>query len=40
LFKITGVLDRFERFKKGESLETLLEESRKALETHSGKSNA
>lgn len=40
LFNITGVLDRFERFKKGESLETLLEESRKALETHSGKSNA
>ena len=30
LFKIAGVLDRYERFKKGESLETLLAEAKTA----------
>lgn len=30
LFKTTGTLDRFDRFKKGEALETLLAESKSA----------
>ena len=30
LFKTTGTLDRFARFKKGESLETLVEEAKAA----------
>ena len=30
LFKTAGVLDRFERFKTGEKVETLLEEAEKA----------
>jgi small subunit ribosomal protein S16 len=29
VFRLAGVLDRFERFKKGESLEVLLEEAEK-----------
>lgn len=29
LFRNAGILDRFERFKKGEDIETLLEESQK-----------
>jgi small subunit ribosomal protein S16 len=32
LFKIAGVLDRYERFKKGESLETLLAEAKTAVD--------
>ncbi len=40
LFKITGILDRFERYKKGESLETLLEEARKAAEERAAKIKA
>lgn len=30
VFKSTGVMDRFERFKKGESVETLLKEAAEA----------
>lgn len=30
LFKVTGLLDRFERFKQGEDIEVLLEEAAKA----------
>ena len=40
LFKITGLLDRFERFKKGESLETLLEEAKKVSEERAAKIKA
>jgi small subunit ribosomal protein S16 len=40
LFKITGILDRFERYKKGESLETLLEEAKKAAEERAAKIKA
>lgn len=32
LFKIVGLLDRYERFKKGEAIETLLEEAKKVVE--------
>jgi small subunit ribosomal protein S16 len=32
VFKTAGVLDRFERFKKGEDLETLLKEAAEAQE--------
>ena len=40
LFKITGVLDRYERFKKGEALETLLEEAKNASTERAAKINA
>lgn len=33
LFKSTGVLDRYARFKAGEPLETLLEDAKKSFET-------
>lgn len=32
LFKITGLLERYERFKKGEPVEKLLEEAKKVSE--------
>ncbi len=31
VFKSTGLLDRFERFKKGEAVETLVQEANEAL---------
>ena len=37
VLKSVGLLERFERFKKGETLETLLAEAAKAYEIHSGK---
>lgn len=40
LFQITGVLDRYERFKKGEALETLLEEAAKASKERAAKIKA
>jgi len=40
LFKIVGVLDRYERYKKGEPLETLLEEARIASEERAAKIKA
>lgn len=40
LFKITGLLDRFERFKKGEALDTLLAEAKKAAEERAAKIKA
>lgn len=40
LFKITGILDRYERFKKGESLETLMEEAKKVAEECAAKIKA
>ena len=40
LFKIVGVLDRYERFKNGEALETLLEEAKKATEERAAKIKA
>jgi small subunit ribosomal protein S16 len=40
LFKIVGVLDRYERYKKGEALETLLEEARIASEERAAKIKA
>ncbi len=40
LFKIAGVLDRYERYKKGEALETLLEEARLASEERAAKIKA
>ncbi len=40
LFQITGVLDRYERFKKGESLETLLEEAKIAGKERAAKIKA
>ena len=40
LFKIAGVLDRYERFKKGENLENLLEEAKKAAEERTAKIKA
>lgn len=40
LFKITGILDRFERFKKGESLETLMDEAKKVAEERAAKIKA
>jgi len=38
VFKVAGTLDRFERFRKGESVETLLKEAEEA-ETKRGASN-
>jgi len=40
LFKIAGVLDRYERFKKGEAVETLLEEAKQATEARAAKIKA
>lgn len=40
LFKIAGVLDRYERYKKGEALDTLLEEARIAGEERTAKIRA
>ena len=40
LFKIIGVLDRYERFKKGESLEALLAEAKKGSEERNAKIKA
>jgi len=40
LFKIIGLLDRFERFKKGESLDVLLAEANKATEERAAKIKA
>lgn len=40
LFKITGVLDRFERFKKGEAIATLLEEAKKSADERNAKIKA
>jgi hypothetical protein len=37
VFKSAGILERFERFKKGESIETLMKESEEA-ETKRGAS--
>jgi small subunit ribosomal protein S16 len=37
VFRSVGLMERFERFKKGEPLETLLAEAAKAYEIHSGK---
>jgi small subunit ribosomal protein S16 len=37
LFKSVGLVDRFERFKKGETQEVLLAEAAKVYETHTGK---
>jgi small subunit ribosomal protein S16 len=40
LFKITGLLDRFERFMKGEALDVLLGEAQKSLEERTSKIKA
>lgn len=40
LFKIAGVLDRYERFKNGEPLETLLAEAKKAVDERNVKIKA
>ena len=40
LFKITGVLDRYERFKNGEALETLLAEAQKGADERDAKIKA
>jgi small subunit ribosomal protein S16 len=40
LFRITGVQDRYERFKKGESLETLLAEAAAASKERAEKIKA
>jgi len=40
LFKIAGVLDRYERFKNGEALETLLAEAQTGLEVRNAKIKA
>jgi len=40
LFKIAGVLERYERFKKGEAIETLLEEAKQATEARAAKIKA
>lgn len=40
LFKIVGLLDRYERFKKGEAVETLLEEAKQATEARAAKIKA
>ncbi|HNR01299.1 MAG TPA: 30S ribosomal protein S16 [Anaerolineaceae bacterium] len=40
LFKIAGVLDRYERFKNGEPLETLLAEAKKAVDERNAKIKA
>lgn len=37
LFKAVGLVDRFERFKKGEAQEVLLAEAGKVYEQHTGK---
>ena len=37
VFKSVGLMERYERFKKGEPLETLLAEAAKVYEIHSGK---
>jgi|SRR5450759_1044923 small subunit ribosomal protein S16 len=37
LFKSVGLVERFERFKKGEAQEVLLVEAGKVYETHTGK---
>jgi small subunit ribosomal protein S16 len=37
LFTIVGLMDRFERFKKGESIETLQAEAKAAYEKHAAK---
>ncbi len=37
LFKITGLLERYERFKNGEAVETLLAEARKATDERHAK---
>ncbi len=40
LFKITGLLDRYERFKKGEAIATLLDEAKKAADERNAKIKA
>lgn len=40
LFKIVGLLDRFERFKKGESIDVLLAEAKKVTEERAAKMKA
>lgn len=40
LFKIAGVLDRYERFKNGETLETLLAEAQTGVEVRNAKIKA
>jgi small subunit ribosomal protein S16 len=40
LFKIAGVLDRYERFKNGEALETLLAEAQTGSEVRNAKIKA
>jgi len=40
LFKIAGVLERYDRFKKGEAVETLLEEAKQATEARAAKIKA
>lgn len=40
LFKSVGLLDRLERFKKGESIDTLLEEANKAYAERAAKIRA
>jgi small subunit ribosomal protein S16 len=37
IFKSVGLVDRFERFKKGEAQEVLLAEAEKEYEKHTGK---
>src|SRR5512140_1106826 len=37
VFKSVGLMERYDRFKKGEPLETLLAEAAKVYEIHSGK---
>jgi small subunit ribosomal protein S16 len=37
IFRSVGLMERYERFKKGEPLETLLAEAAKQYEIHSGK---
>jgi small subunit ribosomal protein S16 len=40
LFKITGLLDRFERFKKGEAIATLMDEAKKSADERNAKIKA
>lgn len=40
LFKITGLLDRYERFKNGEAIATLLDEAKKAADERNAKIKA
>lgn len=40
LFKSVGLMERFERFKKGEAVETLLAEAEKAMQQRSSLANA